>query len=61
MSMSGKPKEGIEYLKTALRLDPLNPSRYFGNIGIAYFCMGEWQEAVTVIDKALKLNPETLS
>ena len=61
MSMSGKPKEGIEYLKTALRLDPLNPSRYFGNMGIAYFCMGEWQEAVTVIDKALKLNPQTLS
>ncbi len=58
LSMSGRPAEGMEYAKTGMRLDPLNPARYLGDIGIAHFCMGEWQEAVVAIEKALKLNPE---
>ena len=58
LSMSGKPAEGIEHAKSALRLDPLNPARYLGHIGIAQFCMGDWKEAATAIENALKLNPE---
>lgn len=58
LSLSGRPEEGLEYAKDAMRLDPLNPGRYLAYMGIAHFCMGEWQETVTVIEKALKLNPE---
>jgi adenylate cyclase len=58
LSMSGRPAEGMEYAKTGMRLDPLNPARYLGRIGIAHFCMGERKEAATAIEKALKLNPE---
>jgi adenylate cyclase len=58
LSMSGRPAEGMEYAKRGMRLDPLNPARYLGHIGIAHFCMGEWKEAVTAIEKAMKLNPE---
>jgi len=58
LSMSGKPAEGIEHAKSALRLDPLNPARYLGHIGIAQFCMGDWKEAATATENALKLNPE---
>jgi adenylate cyclase len=58
MSMSGRPAEGLEHAKSAMRLDPLNPARYMGDMGIAYFCLGKWQEAVESIEKALKLNPE---
>jgi len=58
LSMSGKPAEGIEHAKSALRLDPLNPARYLGHMGIAYFCMGDWKEAATAIENALRLNPE---
>ena len=58
LSFSGRPAEGLEYAKDAMRLDPLNPDRYLAYMGIAHFCMGEWQETVTVIEKALKLNPE---
>jgi len=61
LSMSGRPKEGMEHAKSAMQLDPLNPARYLANIGLAHFCMGEWQEAVTATEKALKLNPETLT
>jgi Tfp pilus assembly protein PilF len=58
LSMSGRPAEGMEYAKRGMRLDPLNPARYLGRIGIAHFCMGEWKEAATAIEKAMKLNPE---
>jgi TolB-like protein/Tfp pilus assembly protein PilF len=58
LSMSGRPGEGIEHAKMAMRLDPLNPARYLGHIGIAQFCMAEWREAVNAIEKALNLNPE---
>jgi adenylate cyclase len=58
LSMSGRPAEGMEYAKSGMRLDPLNPARYLAQIGVAHFCMGEWQEAVTPSEQALKLNPE---
>jgi len=58
LSMAGKPAEGIEHGKIALRLDPLNPARYLAYIGLAHFCMGEWEEAVTAAKQALTLNPE---
>jgi TolB-like protein/tetratricopeptide (TPR) repeat protein len=58
LSAAGKPAEGLEHGKIALRLDPLNPARYLSYIGLAHFCMGEWEEAVTAAKQALKLNPE---
>jgi adenylate cyclase len=57
----GRPKEGMEYVKSAMRLDPLNPARYLRLMAIGHFCMGEWQEAATHIENALKLNPEDWS
>jgi adenylate cyclase len=58
LSMAGRPAEGLEYAKSGMRLDPLNPARHLVRIGLAHFCMGEWQETVTATEKALKLNPE---
>ena len=58
MSYSGRPTEGMEYAKSGMRLDPLNPARYLAYMGYAHFCMGEWQEAIVAIEKALKLNPD---
>jgi len=58
LSMSGRSAEGMEYAKRGMRLDPLNPARHLVRIGLAHFCIGEWQEAATAIEKALKLNPE---
>jgi adenylate cyclase len=55
--MYGRPKEGMEYVKTGMRLDPLNPARYLALIGYGHFCLNEWQEAAAAIEKALKLNP----
>jgi adenylate cyclase len=54
----GRPKEGVDYAKTGMRLDPLNPARYLALIGYGLFCLNEWQEAAEAIEKALKLNPD---
>ena len=56
--MSGRPKDAMEYLERATKLDPHNPAPYLARIGAAYFCMGEWQEAATACEQAMKLNPE---
>ena len=55
----GRPKEGIEYLNKRWRLDPRSRYLYLMALGIAHFCMGEIGEAVTILEQAEKLNPET--
>jgi adenylate cyclase len=58
LALAGKPKDGAEFLKKGMRLDPHNPSRYLVYLGVAHFCMGEFQEAVSLVEKAFRLNPE---
>jgi tetratricopeptide (TPR) repeat protein len=59
LSMAGRPKDGVEFLKRAMRLDPHSPSRYLASLGVAHFCMGELEEAVGLFEKAMRLNPES--
>ena len=59
LSMAGRPKDAVEFLKRGMRLDPHNPSRYLANLGMAYFCMGELEEAAALFEKAMRLNPES--
>ena len=59
LSMAGRPKDGVEILKRGMRLDPHSPSRYLANLAVAYFCMGELEEAVGLFEKAMRLNPES--
>jgi TolB-like protein len=58
LTLAGKPKEGVEFLKKGMRLDPQNPARYLVFLGVAHFCMGEMQDAVALVEKALRLSPE---
>jgi len=58
LCMAGRPEEAMEHAKRAMRLDPINPDRYLYNIGVAQFCLGNMGEGATVLEKALKLNPE---
>jgi len=56
--LSGRPKEGIEYLNKRWRLDPQSRYLYLTALGIAHFCMGEIAEAVKIMEQIEKLNPE---
>jgi tetratricopeptide (TPR) repeat protein len=41
-----------------MRLNPHNPAGITFDLGRAQFCMGNLEEAVTLIEKACRLNPE---
>jgi adenylate cyclase len=51
------PEAAIKYYKKSIMLDPLHKST--GGIGFAYFSMGNYEQAVIHIEKALKDYPKT--
>ena len=54
----GKPKEAVDFLNRGMRLDPHNPARYLILLGIGQFWMGNLEEAVNLIEKSRRINPE---
>jgi adenylate cyclase len=58
LTLAGRPRDGVEFLKKGMRLDPQNPSRYLIFLGVAHFCMGDLKEAVASVEKGMRLNPE---
>jgi TolB-like protein len=59
LMFSGKPKESIDFINRAIRLDPHNPVHYLHQLGQAQFCMGSLEEAATLFEKLRRLSPET--
>jgi adenylate cyclase len=55
---SGKPKEAVDFLNRGMRLDPHNPARSLVILGTAQFCMGNLEEAASLIEKGIRINPE---
>ncbi len=56
MVWADKPEEGIKYIKKSIMLDPLHKST--GEIGRAYFILGDYELAAKYIEKNLKDYPE---
>jgi TolB-like protein/Flp pilus assembly protein TadD len=54
----GRPEEAIDRLKKVMVLDPRNLAGPLYLLGLAYFSMGQLEEAATFIDRALRHNPE---
>jgi adenylate cyclase len=42
----GRPEEGIEWIRKAMRLNPYHPERYWSHLGRAYFVARRYAEAV---------------
>jgi tetratricopeptide (TPR) repeat protein len=55
--MADRAKEAIYFAKKARQLDPLNPARPLGLMGLASFSNGETEEAIEFIERALRNNP----
>jgi TolB-like protein len=58
LTANGNPEMGIEYQKKAIMLDPLHGTTM--GIGVAYFTMGKYEEAVKYIEKGLSDKPEMI-
>ena len=55
---AGRPQEALGFVEKAMRLDPHYPDYYLFILGLAHFHLDQYEEAVTLFEKALKLNPE---
>jgi adenylate cyclase len=47
----GKPKEGIDWIRKAMRLNPYHPERFWSHLGRAYYTAREYAEAVEALSR----------
>ena len=58
LSLSGRPDEALQLIKDAMRLNPHYPSFYLYELGLAQFCMEQFDEAAVSLERATALNPD---
>jgi len=56
----GRPEEGIEFIRKAMRLDPHYQAEPLCLLGLAEFSMEHWENAANFIVRGLKHNPELI-
>ena len=54
----GKPKEAVDHIERAIRIDPEYPAYYLFVLGLAHFGMEQLDKAASLFEKALERNPE---
>jgi adenylate cyclase len=54
---AGRYDKAIEWLKKAIRFNPIPPNWYLHNLGFAYMYSGRYSEAIAQFEKALQNNP----
>jgi adenylate cyclase len=47
----GRPEEGIEWIRNAMRLNPYHPERYWNHLGRAYFVARRYGEAIEAFSR----------
>jgi len=61
VNLERQAQEGLVYLRKALELDPHNPGRVWQTMTIAEFCLGNYEKAVALGERAREFNPTTTS
>ena len=56
---TGRPREGLERIKKAMKLNPHHPYNYPFHLGQAYFILGRYQEAIEALEQGLGTNPSS--
>ena len=57
---NGNPNEAIRLIKMALRLNPSPPIYYYEMLGASYVGTQQYEEAISVLERSIKLNPNGL-
>ncbi len=60
LTAAGRHEEALRHAEQALRLDPLAPHWYFRQMGAAYSWVGQHEEAITALKKALDRAPNDI-
>ena len=56
---AGRWEESIPEYKTAMRLNPIPPVLYFWSLGLSYGAIGQYEEAITWCEKAVRQEPDS--
>ncbi|MBI3799504.1 MAG: tetratricopeptide repeat protein, partial [Deltaproteobacteria bacterium] len=56
LNLAGRPEEAARLAEQAMRLDPHYPIQSLNSLGWAYLLLRRYEEAITVLKKALPLN-----
>jgi adenylate cyclase len=52
------PEKGLDFVKKAISLSPIPPAHYLMHLGNGYRILGQYKEAVVVLNKALDREPD---
>ena len=55
---AGRATEAVTQIRFAMRLDPHYPSEYVHFLGLAQFALGQFGDAASSFETAIRLNPE---
>jgi adenylate cyclase len=58
LTISGEPAEALNFVASAMRLNPNYPSHYVLARGMALFAMGDLKQAAEVIGEGVRRNPD---
>ncbi|MCH9012227.1 MAG: adenylate/guanylate cyclase domain-containing protein [Proteobacteria bacterium] len=58
--LAGRPQEGIDLVRKAMRLDPHYPFTYLFYLGHAYYAMEKYEEAIAALKKGFTRNPDLM-
>jgi len=59
LRFAGRWEESIPEYKKAIRLNPIPPNQYFFGLGLAYAWTGQYDEAITWCEKAVRQEPNS--
>lgn len=51
LTWTGSPKEGVQWIKKAMALNPYHPERFWGHLGRAHFVAHEYGDAISCFRK----------
>jgi adenylate cyclase len=60
LAFAGRHEESIPEYKKAIRLNPIPPNRYLWSLGLSYGVTGQYEEAITWCEKAIRQEPNSL-
>ncbi len=61
LNLSGRPQEALAYMDKAIRLNPIPPYYYLQTSGLSYSLLGQYEKAIKVLKKSIKIRPHWLT
>lgn len=58
LAFAGRPSEALQYIKTAMRVDPHYPPIFLAFQGLAQFGLEQYEESAASLEQATRLNPD---